>query len=100
LIDCSIDKTSIIHIFKPVFISSFINLILIENGVGNRPVDAVATGSEFSGCRVLNPAFHVSGWKDEMKISLYLFISSEEVFHFKVYPELVSGTYSYLNFTK
>jgi hypothetical protein len=53
-----------------------INLILIKNGVGNRPVDAVAAGSEpacretnLSGCRVLNPAFHICGWKDERKIS-------------------------------
>jgi len=69
LANSSIDKASIIYIFKPVFISSFINLILIENGVGNRPVDAVAAGSDFSGCRVLNPAFHICGGKDEMKIS-------------------------------
>ena len=41
-----IDKETIIHIFKPVFISSFTNVILIKNGVGNRPVDAVAAGSE------------------------------------------------------
>jgi hypothetical protein len=68
LANSSIDKASIIHIFKPVFISSFINLILIENGVGNRPVDAVAAGSDFSGCRVLNPAPPLVG-KDEMKIS-------------------------------
>jgi len=46
-IDYLIDKESIIHIFKPVFISSFINIILIKNGVGNRPVDAVAAGSDF-----------------------------------------------------
>jgi hypothetical protein len=60
-IDYLIDKESIIHIFKPVFISSFINIILIKNGVGNRPVDAVAAGSDLSGCRVLNPARQLPG---------------------------------------
>jgi len=64
-----IDKASIIHIFKPVFISSFTEVILIKNGVGNRPADAVAAGPAIAGCRVLNPAYHVGGWKDEMKIS-------------------------------
>jgi len=68
IIDCSIDKASIIHIFKPVFISSFINLILIKNGVGNRPVDAVAAGPDLFGCRVLNPALPLAE-KDEMKNS-------------------------------
>ena len=44
------------------------------NGVGNRPADAVAAGSDLSvetdlsGCRVLNPASPLAG-KDEMKIS-------------------------------
>jgi hypothetical protein len=81
-IEYLIDKESIIYIFKPVFISSFINIILIKNGVGNRPADAVAAGPDLSGCRVLNPAFLLSGRKDEMKICFYLFISSEEVFSF------------------
>lgn len=73
-----IDKETIIHIFEADFISSFEpkahqpladkNLILIKNGVGNRPADAVAAGPELSGCRVLNPA-PPQAEKDEMKIS-------------------------------
>jgi len=75
---CVIDKATRIHIFKEVFISSFepkahlpladINIILIKNGVGNRPVDAVATGPDLacrqtglSRCRVLNPARQLPG---------------------------------------
>jgi hypothetical protein len=61
-----IDNGFIIYIFTPDFISSFepkahqpladIKIILIKNGRGNRPADAVAAGPDFSGCRVLNPA--------------------------------------------
>lgn len=51
-----IDKSSIIHIFVSVFNSSYPSIILIKNGEGNRPVDAVAAGPDYSGCRVLNPA--------------------------------------------
>ena len=51
-----VDKELIIHIFATDFNSSFIIINLIKNGVGNRPVDTVAAGLVFSGCRVLNPA--------------------------------------------
>jgi len=61
-----IDKEYIIYIFTPDFISSIepkahqpladINIILIKNGRGNRPADAVAAGPDLSGCWVLNPA--------------------------------------------
>ena len=44
-----IDKEFIIYIFTPDFISSFINIILIKNGRGNRPADAVAAGSDIIG---------------------------------------------------
>lgn len=54
-----IDKVFIIYIFTPDFISSFINIILIKNGRGNRPVDAVAAGPDILGRRVLNPAFPI-----------------------------------------
>lgn len=62
-----IDKEFIIYIFTPDFISSFINIILIKNGRGNRPADAVAAGFDLSERRVLNPAPIKQG-KDEMKI--------------------------------
>ncbi len=76
-----IDKEFIIYIFTPDFISSFITIILIKNGRGNRPADAVAAGFDLSGRRVLNPAFLILGGKDEMKTKLlYLFISLIEVF--------------------
>ena len=39
-----IDNGIIIYIFTPDFNSSFIIIILIKNGVGNRPADAVAAG--------------------------------------------------------
>ena len=79
--DHHIDKEFIIYIFTPDFISSFINIILIKNGRGNRPADAVAAGFDLSGRRVLNPAFLILGGKDEMKTKLlYLFISLIEVF--------------------
>jgi hypothetical protein len=42
-----IDTNAIIYIFKAVFISSFNKIILIKNGVGNRPADAVATDPDF-----------------------------------------------------
>jgi hypothetical protein len=51
-----VEKPILIYIFASGFISSFINEFLIKNGVGNRPVDAVAAGPDLSGCRVLNPA--------------------------------------------
>jgi hypothetical protein len=56
-----IDKEPIIYIFKTVFISSFKNVILIKNGRGNRPDDAVATDPNFSGRQVLNPARQLAG---------------------------------------
>ena len=82
-IDYHIDKESIIHIFKTVFISSFEKVILIKNGLGNRPYDAVATDSDFVGMPGAKSCSPIGG-KDEMKKSLYLFISSEEVFCFKL----------------
>lgn len=61
-----IDKAFNIHIFATDFNSSFIIINLIKNGVGNRPVDTVAAGLDFSGCRVLIPAPPLAE-EDEMK---------------------------------
>jgi hypothetical protein len=41
-----IDNGIIIYIFTADFNSSFKIVILIKNGVGNRPADAVAAGLE------------------------------------------------------
>jgi hypothetical protein len=77
-----IDNDLIIYIFKSVFISSY-KLILIKNGVGNWPNDAVATDLDFVKMSGAKSCLGFLSGKDEMKKSPYLFISSEEVFCFK-----------------
>lgn len=82
---CRIDKGFIIYIFTQDFNSSFLKTILIKNGRGNRPADAVATGSGILECQVLNPAPPMVE-KDEMKIKLKTSsFHCKRFFNFKVF---------------
>jgi hypothetical protein len=112
ILNLLIDKATIIHIFRTVFICSFKpkanqprvdkNIILIKNGVGNRPVDAVAAGSVFAGCRVLNPAPPLVE-KDEMETDYKpLHFIRRGFLVLNIHPELVSGSWHFfvIDYTK